>query len=183
MSDPKLPLPPQEAPSEAFMRALTDCQPRLYAFILSLLPDPEVAQDVLQETNLVAWRSAGQFVAGTNFLAWAFQIARHKVLAHVRDRQRDRHIYDDTLLEQLAADGLSHAERTSQLLVFLEECLAQQSAEQRKLLRERYMPQASVQKLAAAHDVTPGHLSVMLSRLRQALLECVQKKLARKAVP
>lgn len=175
--------PQRAAPSEEFMRALTDSQPRLHAFILSLLPNPEAAQDVLQQTNLVAWRSADQFTPDTNFLAWVFQIARHKVLAHVRDRKRDRHVYDASLIDQLAENAVQHGQQTHQLLVYLEECLALQSPKQRKLLRERYEPQASVQKLAQAHGVTPGNLSVMLSRLRQALLACVQQKLARERTP
>lgn len=165
------------------MRALTDSQPRLHAFILALLPDAEAAQDVLQATNLAAWRSAGQFSEGTSFLAWAFQIARHRVLAYVRDRKRDRHVYDLELIDQLAAQGVEHGERTAQLLIYLEECLALQRPEQRVLLRERYSPHASVQKLAQARGVTAGNLSVILSRLRQALLECVQKKLAKEEVP
>ncbi|MCE9557023.1 MAG: sigma-70 family RNA polymerase sigma factor [Planctomycetes bacterium] len=179
MHNDDTPLTQQQTPSEEFMRALTDSQPRLQAFILSLLPDPEAAQDVLQATNLVAWRSAGQFVPGTSFLAWAFQIARHKVLAHVRDRKRDRHIYDEALIDQLATEGVEHGEQTDQLLIYLEECLSLQPRDLRKLLRERYAPQASVQKLAQARGVTPGNLSVMLSRVRQALLMCVQQKLAK----
>ena len=84
------------------MRDLINCQPALYAYILSLLPNREDANDVLQDANLVMWRRSDEFVEGTNFLAWAYQIARYKVLAHHRDCHRDRHIFDDGLFAQLA---------------------------------------------------------------------------------
>ena len=58
---------------EQFVRNLTDCQPRLYAFILSLLPNRDDASDVLQDTNLVIWRRSAEFTDGTNFVAWAYK--------------------------------------------------------------------------------------------------------------
>ena len=43
-------------PKERFVTSLTDSQDLLYAYILSLFPDVDLARDVLQETNLVLWR-------------------------------------------------------------------------------------------------------------------------------
>ncbi len=38
-----------------FVRRLTGCQPRLYAYIMTLVLDPHEADDVLQKANLVMW--------------------------------------------------------------------------------------------------------------------------------
>ena len=37
------------------VQRITECQRRLYAYILTLLPGTQQADDVLQETNLVLW--------------------------------------------------------------------------------------------------------------------------------
>ena len=87
---------------EVFVRNLTNCQPSLYAYILSLLPNRDDANDVLQDANLVMWRRSAEFAEGTNFLAWAYKIARYKVLSHHRDQHRSRQVFDDALFAQLA---------------------------------------------------------------------------------
>ena len=48
----------------------------LKGFILSLQPDFTEADDILQEVFLVVTQKVDSFVVGTNFLAWARQIAR-----------------------------------------------------------------------------------------------------------
>ena len=91
------------SPTEDFVRDLTGSQRRLHAFIMSLLPDPMAAEDILQNTNVIIWRKADTFTPGTNFIAWACQIAKNQVFSYVRDRGRDRLVFDDVLVEQLAA--------------------------------------------------------------------------------
>ena len=70
-----------------FVQLMIGCQSRLYAFIMSLVCDPEHAADILQQTNIVMWEKSDQFEPGTNFTAWTFQIARYQVLAHRQRRK------------------------------------------------------------------------------------------------
>ena len=166
-------------PSEQFVRELTASQPRLRAFIFSLLPNRDSALDVLQDTNVVLWRKAAAFQEGTSFIAWACQVARHEVMAHYRDRDRDRHVFDEGLIEMLAAHGQQQAEKPNHLALYLAECLARRNEAARRLLKERYAPGASVEQMAKERNATPNTISVMLCRLRHALHECVQRKIAR----
>lgn len=75
---------------QEFVSELTANQSRIRAFLVSMMPgSPDVA-DVLQETNIVLWKSRGRYKPGTNFLAWASTIARLEVLhyrmeAHARE--------------------------------------------------------------------------------------------------
>jgi len=56
---------------ERFVNRLIELQPRLRAFIRSLVPFKQDADDVVQETNLVLCRKAGEYIEGSNFAAWA----------------------------------------------------------------------------------------------------------------
>ena len=76
--------------SDQYFLSVTAIQNRLHAYILSLLADPVAAQDVLQETNLVLIRKADDFQSDASFESWAYNTARFQVLAHLRDRKRDR---------------------------------------------------------------------------------------------
>jgi RNA polymerase sigma-70 factor (ECF subfamily) len=169
----------ESAPSEEFVRELTGCQARLLSFVMTLLPDQEAAQEVVQNTNVVLWRKASDFTPGTNFLAWAFQIARHEVRAYLRDCARDRLVFDIPLVEEMATSAQAHIENASKLAIYLDECLSLRTAEERALLQARYAMGGSVKEMAKQQGRTPNHLSLMLCRIRQKLASCVGRKLAR----
>ena len=79
-------------------------QPEIHRYILSLMPDRMLADDVAQETNLVLWRTAAEYDPAQPFLPWALTIALYQVKAARRDAGRDRHVFDDSLVEILAAE-------------------------------------------------------------------------------
>lgn len=164
---------------EQFVRNLTNCQPSLYAYILSLLPNREDANDILQDVNLVMWRRSGEYELGTKFTAWAYKIARFKVLAHHRDHHRDRHIFDDGLFASLADQAERRADGGTAAL--LDDCLDELPKPQRELVRERYTPGGSVKEIARRLGQSAAALSVTLSRIRKSLLDCVHRKMAQGA--
>lgn len=163
---------------EVFVRNLTNCQPSLYAFILSLLPNRDDANDILQDANLVMWRRSAEFNEGTDFLAWAYKIARFKVLSHHRDQHRSRHVFDDALLAELADEAERRAGDFNGVASLLDDCMQELPCPQRELVRERYAPGSSVREMAERLGQSASSLSVALSRIRHALLECVHRKLS-----
>lgn len=173
---------PKDA-QEQFVRNLTSCQPALYAYILSLLPNRNDANDVLQDTNLVMWRRADEYVEGANFTAWAYKIARYKVLAHHRDHRRDRHVFDEELFGRLADNAERRTREPEGVVALLDDCMAELPPAQRKLVEDRYAPGASVQDMAQKLGQSAAALSVTLSRIRNALLACIQRKSAGRVSP
>lgn len=151
-------------------------QAALHRYILSLLPDRSLADDVLQETNLVLWRKAADYDPERPFLAWAFGVARHQVMAARRDAGRDRHVFNDQLVEILAEEHPLH-DSTGPMQEALESCLNQLPHQQRELILARYEPGASVQELAKERSKTPGALSILLLRIRKVLEDCIERKL------
>jgi RNA polymerase sigma-70 factor (ECF subfamily) len=152
-------------------------QPDLHRYILSLLPDRMLADDVVQETNLVLWRKAAEYDPAQPFLPWALTIAFFQMKAARRDAGRDRHVFNDSLVEILAAEH--PAETTGgDLEAALEKCLGELSENNRRLILARYQPGASVQELAAERKQTPTALSLALLRIRKALETCIERKLA-----
>jgi RNA polymerase sigma-70 factor (ECF subfamily) len=151
-------------------------QPEIHRYVLSLLPDRMLADDVVQETNLVLWRKAAEYDPAQPFLPWALTIALYQIKAARRDAGRDRHVFDDSLVELLAAE--CREEQHGDLEQALEKCLQELPERQRKLILERYAPGSSVQDLAAARKQTPTALSLSLMRIRKALETCIERKLA-----
>jgi RNA polymerase sigma-70 factor, ECF subfamily len=163
---------------ERFVQLLTSIQLKLLHYIAMLLGDPNEAANVLQETNLVMWRKSSEFQLGTNFSAWAHQVAYWQVQAYVRDRRRDRHVFDESLIGQLA----SHEPEVTvepEVRVALRHCLSQVSPRNLDMLRKRYEGGQSIATLAETLGKSPSAVKVGLMRIRKSLLQCIQHKLAK----
>ena len=89
--------------TELFVQLLTQYQQRVHLFILSLVPHRADADEILQETNLVLWRKFEEFRPGSDFRAWAFQVAYNKVKAFRERRGRDRLRFGQEVMDRLAA--------------------------------------------------------------------------------
>lgn len=164
--------------SEPFVRELLASQGSIYAYIASLLGSPADAEEVLQETNVVLCRQADEYPEIKNFAAWACRIAYFEVLSFRKRRQRDRHMFDDRLLELLAQEATCEAERYAFWQRALSKCLAELSELQRRLIVKRYSPNGSVQAIAEEYSRSPGAISQSLYRIRCALFKCARRKLS-----
>ncbi|MBD3391530.1 MAG: sigma-70 family RNA polymerase sigma factor [Chitinivibrionales bacterium] len=57
---------------------------RVFAFLLRMTSERELAEDLLQETFLAALRNANQFDRNRSFLSWLFGIAHKRAIDHFR---------------------------------------------------------------------------------------------------
>ncbi|MEM7011093.1 MAG: sigma-70 family RNA polymerase sigma factor [Verrucomicrobiota bacterium] len=163
-------------PNSEFLLQITDWQQRLFGYLVTLLGNVHDAHDVLQETNLVLWRKMEEFQEGTDFGAWARKVAWYQALAHLRDKKRDRHVFDDDVLEMIAEEEPENAGEEERELA-LRDCLAQLPEKQRKVIRCRYHDGDSVKKLAKDLGRKESAMKMMLMRIRQALMGCIESKL------
>ena len=155
---------------------LDESQDRILGFILSLIPDKTAALDILQETNIVIWRKRGEFKDGS-FLAWAFRIAKLQTMAHLRDRNRERLVFNPSLVQQLEQAQLAAGDLSTQRQEFLQSCMDQLSHAHRELIESRYRNGISVQDLGVKMKRSAGSISQTLYRLRNRLSDCVARKL------
>jgi RNA polymerase sigma-70 factor (ECF subfamily) len=157
-----------------FVGQITSHQPELHAFIISLMPGTEGAEDVLQETNLVLWEKRKTFQRGTNFRAWVFQIARYKVMAHRRKLANLGFlIFDDDLAEQLAEECEAEPEEFSVRREALKKCLARLKEPERQLIEHRYVSESNLDDFAQKSGRSAESLRVTLFRLRAGLKKCI----------
>ena len=73
---------------EAFHQLYLETNRSVYSFILSILKNPQDAEEVLQETYLKIWTSARSYKPQGKPLAWMFTIARNLCYMKFRDQKR-----------------------------------------------------------------------------------------------
>lgn len=167
--------------AEEFTELYAACHRRLYLYIVTLIGNPLDAHDILQDTNLVLWQKFDQFERGTNFHAWAREVARYRVL-----RYRQMHLNDAPTLEPHVLDALARHrdttdDRREQLYSdALPDCIRKLSEDDRELLHLRYASGAAVQSLAKKLNRSANAISQSLARIRRLLRKCVDDAIRRK---
>ncbi|TWT30627.1 sigma-70 family RNA polymerase sigma factor [Blastopirellula retiformator] len=170
--------PANSAEYEAFLRLFTRDQLRVLAYIRALIHDHAVANDVFQETSLELWRSFATFRRDEEFARWALGIARHQVLKYWRTRDRDRHVFSETLLAELSTVAIDRVGEMEPRQQALDQCVGQLSDRQRELIRLFYGENQSAAAIAQAWDRSVHAVYKSLKVMRRALLQCVESKLS-----
>lgn len=173
--------PPDNQPTEAFIRALTDNQSALRGYCQASLGHGEEAKEAVQRTNIALWRKCGQWDPETDFRPWAISVAKFEVLGVIRDRQRlqSRFVFDPDVVEMMSTEASPQAEDSSGRGEALERCLEKLSEANRHTLTEFYTRGLSIGDLAGEIGKSPGAVKVILLRLRAKLRECIEGQLSR----
>lgn len=149
-------------------------QTAIKAFLLSLQPNSSEADDLVQETFLTITRKAGEFQRGTNFLAWAFSIARFKLLEARRRQARSPLELSDEVIELLATSAPETA-FTDPRFGALRHCLDRLAPRAQEIMRLRYHEEHGPEEIAARLDWSANAVNVALSRARAWLRRCVER--------
>jgi RNA polymerase sigma-70 factor, ECF subfamily len=94
-----------------FGRLFARYQPRIYGYIRSLVTQRNDAEDLLQETASVLWQKFGDFQPGSDFLAWAFRVARYEVLYFRQRQKRNVLQFSERFVDLVGADIVADALR------------------------------------------------------------------------
>src|SRR5262245_42529704 len=165
---------------DEFLRLFVQAQRRIHAYILALVFDVNTAADLLQEVNIVLWRKFDQYERGTNFFAWAREIARLAVLRHRQASAGRIVMLDPQVLDELAdrfAEATTLGSDEANRRVALDSCLSKLSEGDRDLILARYRPGASVKAIAERTERTVNGVSQSLRRIRIWLAECIDRNL------
>lgn len=160
------------------MQLFTRTQRRLYLFILSQIPSVQDAEEILQNANCVMLAKHGQFAPGTNFVAWASQIAVYEILKFRKRAGRDRLRFSDDFLQAVADEAPATLDNVEERRRALELCLEKLRPGDRRIVEERYRPGTRGRDLAEELGRPANSLYQSLGRIRRTLLECIERQLA-----
>ncbi|MBZ5702224.1 MAG: sigma-70 family RNA polymerase sigma factor [Acidobacteriia bacterium] len=160
---------------EAFDEILARYQHRLYRYLVRLVRDRALAEDLFQQTWLRVTQKIGQYDPRRNFEAWLFSVARNLAIDHLR-RYRPESLDapppgapgDAPRVARLAAGGrsaLDHVlerERSERL----EAALGLLPWIYREALTLRFEEEMKIEEMAGVLDVP---LSTAKTRLRRGL--------------
>lgn len=159
----------------AFERLYGATRAKLYGVVLRILRRSDLADEVIQETYLKIWNSAGQFdPALSSPITWMVAIARNRAIDIVR-KKPDISIEESPEVLDVAAenaDPLAGREMTEELRRLLG-CIGRLAEERRKLVLLAYYNGWSREQLAAKFDTPVNTIKTWLRRSIMEIRECL----------
>ena len=160
-----------------FLKLFMKNQSNLFGFILRLIPNFSIAEDIMQETMMTVWQKFASFEEGTDFLSWAKQIARYKVMGYI-DKSKSHsmvHLSDDVLEELANQESTIISQNT--YFEALHACVDRLKGHSRKIVRLRYAKNMKVKEIAVQLNTTCNTLSQHMSRVHHSLKKCIERTL------
>jgi RNA polymerase sigma-70 factor (ECF subfamily) len=99
---------------QAFEDLFRQYQAAVYAWIMRIVRDRGVAEDLTVETFWRIYRSRERFHADGNFGAWAYRIATNLALSHVRRARVEEGLPED-LIQAASTDSAVESETVSEI--------------------------------------------------------------------
>lgn len=162
---------------EAFIAEFSKAQRPLFLYILSLTGNANDAEDIQQDTNLVLWQKFDTFAPGTSFHAWASKVAYYQVLKWREGKGRYAAALDPTVMQLLTDDAQAMAETADARRDALRTCLTKLREVDRELIQQRYAPGNTGRAIAQQLGRPENSVYKSISRIRAALLACIEKTL------
>jgi RNA polymerase sigma-70 factor (ECF subfamily) len=181
MIETQIPTPGGSACPMLVEQLLSRHRPALCAYILACVRNQADTEDLFQEVSLAVFQSIGQLRSEEEFLCWAREIARRRILAHFRRSGREQPC--DPEVVQHLSDALDRVELACPAAKYqeaLKECLDLLPADNRQLIVSRYQEAGG----DAAHLATRFGRSVqgiyaLVKRIKLSLRACVERRLAK----
>ena len=147
-------------------------QNSVYRFLLRIVRNEALAEDILSEVFFAVWRQAASFQGRSSVSTWVLAIARHKALSACRRRR------DDQLDEEVQsifgpsadAETLLETDRDERLLVALRKL----SDEHREIIDLVYYHGKSVKEVALITGLPTGTVKTRMYYARKRLAAAVK---------
>ena len=176
MTDEMLALQYVGGDNGAFDELLTRNQKKLYDYIMFVVRDPELANDVFQETfvKVITRLQEGKYTDSGKFSFWLSKIA-HNVIMDTFRQQKSEHIVEaseDNDLNKLRTQDLMDLNReneyvNTQIMLDVRHLMDTLPAPQREVVYMRYYQDLSFKEIAEATGVS---INTSLGRMRYALI-------------
>ena len=175
MTDEELAIMYVDGDNKAFDLLLSSNQEKLFTYILFVVRDREMANDMFQETffKVVSRLQQGKYIANGKFSAWLMRIA-HNVIMDWYRQQRAQNIVDAPKENDLSNVGSTLLESSregelvnNQVMEDVRRMMSHLPASQREVVFMRFYQQMSFKEIAEATGVS---INTALGRMRYAIL-------------
>jgi RNA polymerase sigma-70 factor (ECF subfamily) len=147
---------------------------RVYRFIVRMTGNTSLAEDLVSEVFLDAWRQADTFESKSQVSTWLLAIARYKALSALR-RRTDEHL-DDQMAAAIedTADNPETVVGTKNRNNIIQKCLTQLSPAHREVIDLVYYHEKSVEEVAQIVGVPAATVKTRMFYARSKMADLLR---------
>jgi RNA polymerase sigma-70 factor (ECF subfamily) len=180
---PKSSLGDSSPSQQDFVRLLVEHERSLEGFVLALVPNWAVAEDIIQETKLRLWAQFDKFDPKQDFGAWARTIAHYQVLTYRKSCKRSRELlFGEEFLQSVASEESLYQEQISMRQRFLPACVEKLSEKGRNLLRLVYSGKKTIRQIAQELGRSEAGTYTAVQDARLQIHDCIDRELRKEGV-
>ncbi len=168
---------------EQILRAAFEQDAVVRAYLHSATRSRTDADDLQQRVWLVVCRKSATFDPARSMRAWMLGIARLEVLKWRREQARAPALLSEETLDLLADTAVEAGDELDLRLEPLAHCLGQLAPGARRVLRWRYVERQSHAAIARMLGRSEAAAEMLLVRIRRALRQCIEQRLAAAHAP
>ena len=135
---------------------------RVFRFALALTRRPHLAEEVLQETMMAAWKGARKFKGRSKVTTWLLGIAKNQACNLLRREERGRRVPE-------TPDPVPDPAGEAEMAVLVERALDTLPEAQREVLHLVFYENLSVRETAELLDVPEGTVKSRMYHARRNL--------------
>ena len=147
---------------------------RVYRFVLRMVRDTTLAEDLVSQVFLDVWRTAGQFEGRSQVSTWLLSIARFKALTALRQRKHEDIDQDDVMEIPDGADTPEASLDRSRTSAILRACVAKLSPAHREIVNLVYYHEKSVEEVASLIGIPASTVKTRMFYARKQLAELLR---------
>ncbi|MFP5042513.1 sigma-70 family RNA polymerase sigma factor [Parasediminibacterium sp. JCM 36343] len=163
----------------------------LYNYTLQRVSDKGLAEDIVQDTFLSAWKSRETYNAQASEKNWLFAICKNKIIDHYRKKSTSKvqygeadttsHFFDDaehwTKEDQPNEWGINYQQpvETKEFYNILELCKKKLQEMQKNVFVMKYMEDLESDEICKVLNITPSNYWVIIHRAKLQLRKCIEK--------
>jgi RNA polymerase sigma-70 factor (TIGR02943 family) len=164
----------------------------LYAYAKPRVNDAQLAEDLVQETFLSAWKARDGFKGEASEKSWLFTILKNKIIDHYRKKSKEiiqsasekdatddffnqaEHWTDKDQPLSWGVDGLDSLQQ-KEFFTVLEGCKKKLQHLQQAVFVMKYMEDLDAADICKALNITPSNYWVLIHRAKLGLRACLEK--------
>ncbi|MDX9908761.1 MAG: sigma-70 family RNA polymerase sigma factor [Bacteroidales bacterium] len=148
---------------------------RIYSYILLIVKNQELAEDIFQDTFIKVIRSLkrGKYVESGKFISWVLRIAHNLIIDHFRKEKLQATISNDALevdifnSPKFSDKNIEEIMIKDQILSDVKELIKELPEDQQQVIYMRHYMGLSFKEIAEQTDVS---INTALGRMRYALI-------------
>jgi RNA polymerase sigma factor (sigma-70 family) len=148
---------------------------RVYSYIILIVKNQELAEDIFQETFIKVIRSLkkGKYVENGKFISWILRIAHNLIIDHFRKEKLQGLVSNDSVemdifnSRKFSEDTIEDQMVNDQILSEVKELIRELPDEQQQVIYMRHYMGLSFKEIAEQTDVS---INTALGRMRYALI-------------